>query len=91
LPLVTSFFGSVIIAGRERKSFCGAFKAQKSGGKAGDGTPPPLVTLSGFQEIKFDIQIVIFLGKVLRGFGFPARVVIRKGDCRSRNLHRFKE
>jgi hypothetical protein len=27
LPLVTSFFGSVIIAGRERKSFCGAFKA----------------------------------------------------------------
>jgi hypothetical protein len=32
LPLVTSFFGSVIIAGRERKSFCGAFKARKSGG-----------------------------------------------------------
>jgi hypothetical protein len=27
LPLVTLFFGSVIMAGRERKSFCGAFKA----------------------------------------------------------------
>jgi hypothetical protein len=27
LPLVTSFFGRVIIAGRERKAFCGAFKA----------------------------------------------------------------
>jgi hypothetical protein len=27
LPLVTLFFGSVIIAGQERKSFCGAFKA----------------------------------------------------------------
>jgi hypothetical protein len=36
LPLVTlsrgGIFGSVIIAGRERKSFCGAFKARKSGG-----------------------------------------------------------
>ncbi len=32
MPLVTLFFGSVIIAGRERKSFCGAFKARKSGG-----------------------------------------------------------
>ena len=32
LPLVTSFFGGVIIAGRERKSFCGAFKAWKSDG-----------------------------------------------------------
>ena len=71
-PLVTLSRGNAFVlggdgtAGRERKSFCGAFKARKSGKGREDRTPAPLVTLA---TEKRNIQVtgLCLLSRMLYG------------------------
>jgi len=65
-PAFVLEWGRVIIVGRERKSFVGAFKAQNSGRESGDWTRRPFVTLSS-EKRHVQVPRLLLLSRVLYG------------------------